>query len=283
MSEQIENQVEDENELNLQEEIIKNDEGENPESVEDNESEEEGELIVQFGEDEKKEDEKEHAPAWVKELRKQNREQAKRLKEFEQRESERTQSRQQALRAKPTLEDHDYDPDAFEQDLILYNEEKRAIADQEKANRTQQEQQQRDWEETVRSFEDSKKTLKVADYQDKQEEVETALSQVQQGIILAAAKQPALFVYGLGSNHSKLQELKQITDPIKFTAAIVRLEESMKQTTKKAPPPAEKTLTGNAAHSGSSDKALERLRADAEKNGDYSKVVAYKSRMKKPK
>jgi hypothetical protein len=50
----------------------------------------------------------------------------------------------------------------------------------------------------------------------------------------------------------------------------------LKVTNRKAAPPPEKTVQGTGRVTGSVDSTLDRLRADAEKSGDYSKVFAYK-------
>jgi hypothetical protein len=45
---------------------------------------------------------------------------------------------------------------------------------------------------------------------------------------------------------------------------------------KKPAPPPEKVVGGTAPIRGAVDSTLERLRADAERTGDYSKVFAYR-------
>ena len=62
------------------------------------------------------------APEWVKKVREENRELERQLK---QRESQ--QFEQQVLREKPTLDDHDYDSDAFEQDYAQWLTEKQQV------------------------------------------------------------------------------------------------------------------------------------------------------------
>ena len=54
----------------------------------------------------------------------------------------------------------------------------------------------------------------------------------------------------------------------------------MKVTNRKAAPPPEKTVRGNGAVSGTVDSQLERLRAEAEKTGNYTKVNAYKMQLR---
>ena len=65
-------------------------------------------------------------------------------------------------------------------------------------------------------------------------------------------------------------------DPVKFAFAVAKLETQLKVTNRKAAPPPESTVRGTGRVSGAVDSTLERLRADAEKTGDYSKVMQYK-------
>ena len=54
----------------------------------------------------------------------------------------------------------------------------------------------------------------------------------------------------------------------------------MKVVRGKAPPPEKRISGGVPGVSGALDDTLERLRAEAEKTGNYSKVMAYKRQMK---
>jgi hypothetical protein len=83
-------------------------------------------------------------------------------------------------------------------------------------------------------------------------------------------------VYALGRDAARLKDLAAITDPIMFAAAISKLEGKLKVTTRNAPPPPEKKVTGSAPISGTVDSNLDRLRDEAAKTGDYTKVLAYK-------
>ena len=83
-------------------------------------------------------------------------------------------------------------------------------------------------------------------------------------------------IYALGKNPTKAKELSAINDPVKFAFAVAKLETQLKVTNRKAAPPPESTVRGTGRVSGAVDSTLERLRADAEKTGDYSKVMQYK-------
>ena len=74
-------------------------------------------------------------PEWVKKVREENRELKRQLK---QRESQ--QFEQQVLREKPTLDDHDYDSDAFEQDYAQWLTEKQQVDAQVHAERQKYQQ-----------------------------------------------------------------------------------------------------------------------------------------------
>ena len=108
------------------------------------------------------------------------------------------------------------------------------------------------------------------------------LNITQQGIVLQGAENPALVVYALGKNPSKAKELSSITDPVKFAFAVSKLESQLKVSNRKSAPPPEKVLSGTGRASAV-DSTLERLRADAEKTGDYTKVTAYKRQKKQAK
>ena len=88
---------------------IENQNEEQSENVEETE-----ELELSIGDESlTSQEEKEEAPAWVKELRKTNREQAKRIKEYERKLAEKESPPDLTLGPEPTLEQFDYDEDKF--------------------------------------------------------------------------------------------------------------------------------------------------------------------------
>ncbi|MEY4761249.1 MAG: hypothetical protein RLZZ200_1105, partial [Pseudomonadota bacterium] len=179
---------------------------------------------------------------------------------------------------KPKMSDPeiDYDATKFEEALNKWNDQKRA-ADNESAQRQASEKKaQDDWAARLEAYGKSKTELKVKDFDDAEATALESLAQVQQGIVVQGSENPALVIYALGKNPAKLKELAAITDPVKFAFAVAKLERDLKVTTRKAPPPPEKTVTGSAPKSGVVDSTLDRLRAEAEKTGDYSKVIAHK-------
>ncbi len=248
------------------------------------EPEGEDELVISMGDEviTQEDEEQKQAPPWVKELRKASREKDKRIRELEAKlNTGATAASPVKLPPKPKLEDFDYDPDQFEEKLSGWYEQKRQFDAQEEAARQAQEQIQREWDEKLEKYNKAKTELKVADYEDAEAYIQGKFNVTQQGIILQGLENPALVVYALGKNQKKAEELAKIADPVRFAVAVGKLETQLKVTTRKAPPPPPKTVAGTAPVSGSVDSHLERLRADAERTGDYSKVLQYKAQKRK--
>jgi len=224
----------------------------------------------------------EAAPEWVRDLRKQHREQKRRNRELEQElEQMRSQGqRAQPLGPKPTLEVYDYDTDKYEAALANWFDRKRRHDAEQEAVQRQQQAITQQWEQKQQEYFRRKEALKARDFDDAEDVVKDILNVTQQGIIVKGADNPEIVVYALGKNPKKAQELAQIDDPIDFAFAISKLEAKLKVATKKSAPPPEKTVKGQGRVSGSVDSTLERLRAEAEKTGDYSKVLRYKKQLK---
>jgi hypothetical protein len=245
--------------------------------------EEDVEIVVSIGEDSPTEDEDvKPAPDWVRNLRKENREKEKRIKELESKiNAPKEADKPLQLGAKPSLESFDYDADQYEAALEVWYETKRMIEHKEQENRAAAEQQQQQWKETLKAYEAKKAQLKVKDFAEVESVVTDTLDETKQGIILHAAKDPALLVYALGKNPKKARELASINDPVKFAYMIGGLEKELKVTNKKAPPPPpEKRIKGTAPLSGTVDSTLERLREEAARTGDMTKVMAYKRQLR---
>lgn len=220
------------------------------------------------------------APAWVKELRKTSREDKKRIRELEDKLKGATPATTERIPVptlKPELEDFNYDTDAYDAALEAWFDNKKAVAAQKIKAEEEAKKANDAWQDTVKAYTQAKTALKVNDFDEAEENVLQTLSQVQQGIIIQAADNPALVIYALGKNVKKAKELAAITDPVKYAFAVAKLETQLKVTpsTKSAPPP-ERSVKGSGAISSTIDSHLERLRADAAKSGDYSKVTAYK-------
>ena len=246
------------------------------------EAEEEAEeLIVTIGEEPPPQTEDEtKAPGWVREVRKTNREQARKIRELEQQLAQTKPREQQTpqLGPKPTLESVDYDTAAFEKALDDWKERKAQHDRKQVEQQDALKKEQARWEAEIGTFNEQKRALKVRDFEDAEGAVTEVLNQTQLGIIIDGAQNKALVMYALGKNEVALKDLASITNPVKFAFAIAKLETQLKTQSRKPASAPEKTLKGSAPVAA--NNTLDRLRADAEKSGDYTKVLAYKKQLK---
>lgn len=241
-------------------------------------------VVVTIGEEAPPttEDEQASAPEWVKELRKTNREDKRLIRELQEQLKAKTTAETKPVQVgkKPTLEDHDYDAEKFEASLEQWYEQKRHVDEQNAKAQADANAQQQAWEAKLNKYNEDKAKLKVADFEDAEEFVRGTLSTVQQGIIIKGSSNPEVLIYALGRNHAKAKELAAIKDPVEYAFAVAKLETQLKVTPRKAPPP-ERTVGGSGRSSGAVDSTLDRLRAEAEKTGDMSKVMQYKRQNRK--
>lgn len=249
---------------------------------------EEGELNISFGEQKQPDDddvftEREQDTGLVKKLRGIARENARKAKEFER------QLQQQAskpddmpqLRDKPTLESHDFDPEAFEADLQQWFNEKSAVDAKRQQIEKQQQEQVQAVQQRIEAYNQRKTQLGAKDYEQAEAEVSALFDPVKQGILLEASDKPELLVYGLYRNPKELERLSQITSPAKFAAEIGKLEGKLnvsRQTSKPNPPD---TNLRSSASAVSVDKKLEQLEKEAERTGDRTKLLEYKRQLKR--
>jgi hypothetical protein len=242
------------------------------------EPQESEEIVVSIGEESPPPEENAPAPEWVRELRKSHREAQKKIREYESKLQalQSTENKPVALGPKPKLEDYDYDSDRYEKSLEQWYDRKRLAADAEAKAKAAEEEQSKAWQAKLETYGKAKAELKVKDYDDAEEVVQQVLNTVQQGVILQGADNPALVVYALGKNPKKAKELASLSDPVKFAFAVAKLEKDLKVTARKPAPAPERAIASDGPKSGAVDSQLERLRAEAEKTGNYTKVIQYK-------
>jgi hypothetical protein len=251
------------------------------EQAEGQTDEADGELVVSIGEEAPPQDEFTAAPTWVRDLRKQNRELSKRAKELEQRLAEKEQPQQTALPAKPTLEACDYDADAYERQLTQWFDAKRAHDDAEAQQRKAQEQAEAAWQAKLQAYEASKAKLGAADVDDVEHVVRQMFNETQWAILVDGADNAALLTYALGKNPAKAKELASVASLSQFAFKAAKIEAEIKTMKRTAKPAPEGAITGTSPGAiGGADATLERLRAEALKTGDMTKVVAYRRQLR---
>jgi hypothetical protein len=237
------------------------------------------EVVVSIGEEAPPTEEEVRAPEWVRELRKTNREKERRIRELEAKLTATTTENKPVVTMgpKPKLEDHDYDADRYEQALDAWHERKRQHdLEAETVKRSELEQHQA-WQAKLDSYGKAKAELKVRDYEDAEETVQQLLNVTQQGVVLQGADNPALVIYALGKNPKKAKEIAEITDPVKFAFAVAKLEKELKVTNRRAAPAPERIVSGTGRSSGAVDSTLDRLREEAARTGNMTKVIQYKA------
>lgn len=237
------------------------------------------EDVILIGDEEPPSSEDEaKAPEWVKELRKNQRELAKRNRELEDqlKATQGAEMKPAPLGQKPKLEDFDFDSDKFEAALTKWHDDKRAADDEARKKQEEESQATKAWQAKLAAYNEAKTKLKVRGADEAEAVVKDLLTVTQQGIILQGAEDAALVIVALGKNTKKAKELAAIKDPVKFAFAVAKLETQLKIAPKKVPPKPEERVSGNTSSAGVVDSQLERLRAEAEKTGNYSKVNQYK-------
>lgn len=238
-----------------------------------------GEMIVTIGEEEPPSSDEEHpAPAWVKELRKSHQEISKENRNLrsELESLKKPKDDQQlVLGPKPTYESSGYDDEKFEKAISEYYDRKRKIDERNYQIQRQTEQQQNEWNQKINDYNNSKKKLTFNDVEEAEATVQSFMNIMQQGLIIQGADDPALLVYALGKNPKKAQELANIKDPIKFAFQVAKIESKLSMKPRKVATKPEKIISGSAPISGSLNTSIEKLRAEAERTGDYTKLNAY--------
>lgn len=197
------------------------------------------------------------APQWVKDLRKNNREKDKELREL-RRELEQVKSKpaeQQPLQQvdvippKPTLESCDYDEVAFEQAVTDWHEKKsRAEQSKQQQLRQQQEYQQR-FQQRVEAHQKRASTLPVKDYQQMEEIVRAEVPDLHKEILIHCADEGSeLIAYGLGKSQQLRQRVAAETDPLRaaFLLGQISKQVSLAPKAKKAIKPEPEVRGGGA-------------------------------------
>lgn len=236
------------------------------------------EVIVSIGEEAPPPEEQTHAPEWVRELRKTNRELQRQNRELQGKlqSTAQTETKPVVLGKKPSLEDHDYDADKFEVALADWFERKRQADEAQAKQEAEVMNQQKAWQAKLDGYGKAKAELRVKDFEDAEAVAQELFNITQQGVVLQGADNPALVIYALGKNPKKAKELSDIKDPVKFAFAVAKLEKELKVTNRKAAPPPERIVSGTGRVSGAVDSTLERLREEAARTGNMTKVIQYK-------
>lgn len=262
---------------------LQNEETQEGEEEQGEQGEEESEEVTITIGDEEEEEEKEEAPGWVKELRQKNRELSKKNRQLEKDAEEKVENKAlKEIGEEPKIEDFDYNQTEF---LTAHDgwrgnkkahEDKKATAVKDAADQTEQ------WNAKLASYKARKSELKVADYEEAEEEVTSNLSLLQQSVIISLADKPEQLMYALGKNPKVLKELADTKDAAQFIYKMAKIETQVKAKPMVKRFKSDKIPSGGGSKSGS-NKTLDNLRDAAAKSGDYSEVIKYKRELKTQK
>lgn len=213
-----------------------------------------------------------------KQLRDNRRELARENRELKRQiEATRGTTQTEALGQKPKLEDFQYDQDAYDAAHEKYILKKAATEAEARKAEEAKAKADADWQAEQQGYEKEREAFKTRapDFDDADATIAEKLSTTQRGIIIHASKNRATLVYALFKNPAKLEELAKITDPVKFTWELSQIEGAIKVTTTTRHQPEER-ISGVLSTGKGGDAHLEKLRAEAARNGDHTKVHAYK-------
>jgi len=231
------------------------------------------------------------APAWVRDVRKTNKELVRKMREQEA-EIARLKGSGAATGApaaivvgeEPTFESCEYDPDKFKAALTAWTQRKAEADAQQAAQATARANEEKAWRTRVDAVEGAAAKLKVRDPEGAILAFEGTFSVLQRGIIMGApedAATSAALRYALGTNPARAKALAAVTDPIKFAMKLGDVIREMKVNTRKPAPVPERRVSGNVAGAAAVDNTLNKLREEAARTGNHSKVIAYKNAQRK--
>ena len=227
----------------------------------------------------------EEAPKWAKGLRETAEERRKRIRELE-RENRELKARaapveeELELGKEPDLEDFDYDTEAFKAAYREYTAKAKEVEAKKDAKRKEAEEAEQAWQAKVQGYQEAKAKLRVADFEDAEEVVQTMFNQTQQGIIVHGAKDAAVLAYAIGKNPEKAKELAAIKDPIAFAFAVSKLEETVKVSTRKPATKPEVSPVSTARGHSAIDAHEQRLIEEAQRTGTTAKLRAYRKQLR---
>jgi hypothetical protein len=250
-------------------------------AVDEQAEEAQEELIVTIGDQEHKEDE-EAAPNWVKELRKKNKEDQKRLRELEEENRKLKGGVPVEQEPKePELEDFDYDADLFKKAMREYFDKKSKFEAKQAEQAKAQEEINKEWQAKNEAYAKAKSRFNAEKMADAESEVTSVLSPARQAMLMDVSDDPAAMVVALGQNPEILRKIASIKSDGQAIKEMVKVEMQMKVQSKgKTPPPPERTISGSGRTAGSSANRLEELREKAHKTGDMTEYLAEKRRQK---
>lgn len=177
---------------------------------------------------------------------------------------------------RPKLADFDWDEERFEAAIDAYEQRKEAARAQAEKRQQAQQQQQAEWQKVTDAYAAKKAALRYPDKEEAERRAFSELSEMQQFVIAKVATDPALLVYALGKNPSRLSKLAGMENFLELAAEIGRMGAQMTTKKRSAAPEPDRPERGSVARL-SGDKALNAAYSKGSKNGDFSAAVRLKA------
>jgi hypothetical protein len=174
---------ENEDEDVIIEEEVETSEAPSDELDDETEDTESDDVIVSIGEEAPPPEEQTQAPEWVRELRKANRELQRQNRELQGKlQTTTTETKPVVLGKKPSLEDHDYDSEKYEDALTNWFDSKRRADEINARQEAEVMTQQKDWQAKLDGYGKAKAELKVKDFEDAEAVAQELFNVTQQGV-----------------------------------------------------------------------------------------------------
>lgn len=184
------------------------------------------------------------------------------------------------LGPKPKIADFDYDEDRYEAALDKWKDQERASKQQQSAATQTAEDQQRFLVGRLEKVQRETQALGRGDAEEAVDTVRAALGEAKfAGIagLLDDGTDAGKFFYALAKSPQQLEAIASQNDGIRLLKEITRLEGQLKMVKRRAPAAIDTPERGSGnTIPAKRDKELERLEKEAERDGDRTRIVAYK-------
>lgn len=243
------------------------DEGQEPEEDHEAESEgqdgeqgddDEGEIVLTIdGEPVEDEDDDDPDLAETEDDTPTIRKMRQRLKDAKRRERDLKRQVEEAAKAaeppqevgeRPTLEQYEYDEDAYSEALASYLDRKKEADQKQAAERERVERMEKKFQDKRAAYEVNKGKLNAPGYESAETAFAAMFTPNAQGVVLAAAKEPERMIYALGKSPALAKRLAEMQDdPIEMAAEIGRLESRIQLQPRKPSTKPERRVKGSAS------------------------------------
>ena len=180
------------------------------------------------------------------------------------------------LGPRPVIADYGFNDDAHAEALLAWSEKKRALDAKKAEEQAAEKAANEAYQAKLARYHAERVKVGVDD--DAQAKVVAVLDERQQTALMHSCPEPEKMVAALAKTPKVLAEVAAIKDPLLFVRRLTQIEGKIQMTTKAPPPPESKLRGGGAAGEAISSQSLDKLKAEADRTGDYTAYFAAKRR-----